>query len=182
MRTRSAPATSMTNDIPPPMRRLFFALWPDEATRDALTNLQMRINGRSMRRDNLHLTLAFLGEQADAVVGALTGILHELPKADLPLSLDRIGFFARQRIAWIGMHDAPGALFDLHRRLGGRLQHAGIRFDARLAFTPHVTLARNANQPEDFPFQPIFWKADTVVLAESTLHADGAVYKVLASV
>ena len=181
MRTRSALAAMMTKDIATPMRRLFFALWPDDATRDALASLQVRINGRSMRRDNLHLTLAFLGEQDDAVLSTLTEILHDLPKADLPLFLDRIGFFPRQRIAWIGMHDAPRALLDLHRRLADRLQQTGVTFDARLAFTPHVTLARNAHQPEHFPFQPIFWKADTVVLAESTRYADGAVYKVLAS-
>lgn len=171
----------MTNDITPPLRRLFFALWPDDATRDALANLQARIHGRRMRRENLHLTLAFLGEQADALTGTLTGILKNLPKADLPLALDRLGYFPRQRIVWAGTHDAPAALFDLHRQLSDGLKHAGVHFDTRLSFMPHVTLARNAEQPDDFPFMPIRWKAGTIVLAESTTRAEGVFYEVLAS-
>src|SRR5437667_76833 len=43
--------------------RLFYALWPDAATRAALTRLQLAVRGRNMRPENFHLTLAFLGEQ-----------------------------------------------------------------------------------------------------------------------
>lgn len=171
----------MTNDITPPARRLFFALWPDDATRDALTSLQMRISGRRMRRENLHLTLAFLGEQAEAAVGTLTGILNDLPGTGLPLELDRLGYFPRQRIVWAGTHHAPDALLALHRQLAAALQQAGIHFDADRSFMPHVTLARNAEQPEDVPFAPISWKADRIVLAESTICPEGAFYEVLAS-
>lgn len=171
----------MKNDITPPARRLFYALWPDDATRTALAELQTRIQGRRMRRVNLHLTLAFLGEQADALTGTLTGILHNLPTVDLPLALDRLGYFPHQRIVWAGTHETPVALFDLHRQLSDALKHAGIHFDARLSFMPHVTLARNADQPEDLLFMPIRWKADTLVLAESIIRADGVFYEVLAS-
>lgn len=173
--------TSMTEEIALPTRRLFFALLPDDATRDALTGLQTRIHGRKMRRENLHLTLAFLGEQTDAVTPALAAILQNLSGAHLLLVLDHLGYFARQRIVWAGAYNAPDALFDLHRKLANALQQAGINYDAPRSFIPHVTLARNAEPPSVFPFLPISWTADTIALVESTTRAEGAFYEVLAS-
>ena len=43
-------------------QRLFFALWPDEGTRERLATLALDdITVRWVSRDNLHVTLAFLG-------------------------------------------------------------------------------------------------------------------------
>lgn len=175
------PFVAMADDTPPQTRRLFYALWPDDPVRDALTQLQMGISGRKMRRDNLHLTLAFLGDQPAGLIDTLRGILHSLPKPDLWLTLDRLGYFPRQRIVWAGMHEAPPALLEMHRQLSDALQQAGVTFDARLSFKPHVTLARNAEQPEDLPFAPVSWQASRTVLAQSTTLPEGVIYDVLAS-
>lgn len=59
----------------PDTLRLFFALWPDAATGDALSRtgklLHQHWGGRLMRADTLHITLAFLGrtpvEQLDVL-------------------------------------------------------------------------------------------------------------------
>ena len=46
--------------------RLFFALWPDDSTRDRVIELSRRLHadygGRLVARESLHMTLAFLGE------------------------------------------------------------------------------------------------------------------------
>lgn len=162
------------------MRRLFYALWPDDATRDALTDIQQRIAGRRVRRENLHLTLAFLGQQRADLLPALEDMLMSLPVETMPLSIDRIGYFPRNRIAWSGMSKPSGALMRLHENLTRKLLERGIVFDSSSRFKPHVTLARDADAPEDFDFEPITWHAGHVALVESGQDARGVVYRVLA--
>jgi 2'-5' RNA ligase len=161
--------------------RLFYALWPDDATRDALTKLQTATAGRKTRYENLHLTLAFLGEQPVTSLPALKEILERIPLGAMTLTLDRVGYFTKSRIAWAGMRMAPDALFDLQRSLMKELMQRHTLADTRSAFRPHVTLARNADAPEDRPFEPIRWHADHACLVESTTEPDGVRYRVLAS-
>jgi len=87
--------------------RLFYALWPDKATRDALANLQLSIRGRIILPQNLHITLAFLGDQPVWLLPTLRTILEGLNFPRIDLKIDRIGFFARSRIAWAGMGKQP---------------------------------------------------------------------------
>jgi 2'-5' RNA ligase len=161
--------------------RLFYALWPDDVSRAALANLQAAVSGRETRHENLHLTLAFLGQQPVALLPELQEILAELPKKELTLVLDRIGYFTKTRIAWTGMHVVPDALFDLQRHLMNRLAQKNIMADTQSVFRPHVTLARNAAVPVDTPFQPVHWHATEICLVASTLEKDGVSYRVIAS-
>src|SRR5438045_2993707 len=87
--------------------RLFYALWPDETVRDALSALQAPLQGRRTQRANLHLTLAFLGMQPASLLPVLQGILQQLPQADIALTIDHSGHFAQRRIAWAGMWQIP---------------------------------------------------------------------------
>jgi 2'-5' RNA ligase len=78
--------------------RLFYALWPDDATRTALMQLQINFGGRLTRYENLHITLAFLGEQPTALLPALKDLLDHLPKSEMTVTLDRLGYFPRNHI------------------------------------------------------------------------------------
>jgi RNA 2',3'-cyclic 3'-phosphodiesterase len=165
----------------PDRLRLFYALWPDDAVRDALTALQAPLRGRLTQRANLHLTLAFLGAQPVSLLPVLQGILQELPYADIPLVIDRSGHFAQRRIAWAGMRLVPPELRMLHGALERLLEQHHIEFDRRPEFKPHVTLARNADAPPEMPDTPIHWRADHAALVQSE-NENGAVgYRVLAS-
>ena len=159
--------------------RLFYALWPDDATRTALAQLQSTMRGRKTRRQNLHLTLAFLGEQPSSLLPVLHEILTDLPHAEIPLVLDRIGYFRQKRIAWAGMHQVPDALIRLAQRLAAGLAQHGINSPSD--FKPHITLARNAEAPDDIPFAAIHWTANQIVLVQSTMDADGVCYRVVRS-
>jgi 2'-5' RNA ligase len=161
--------------------RLFYALWPDDATRAALQQLQAPMDGRQTRYGNLHLTLAFLGQQPAELVPVLTKILEALPPTPLSLTLNRVGYFTSNRVAWAGMHAAPPALLALRHDLTQELARHHIAFNGRADFRPHVTLVRDASPPEDLPFTPIVWQADEVALVQSTSQPDGVVYRVLAS-
>jgi 2'-5' RNA ligase len=161
--------------------RLFYALWPDNVSRAALANLQVAVSGRNTRYENLHLTLAFLGQQPVALLPELQEILAGLPKKEMTLVLDRIGYFTKSRIAWAGMHAVPDALFDLQRDLMNRLTQKGVMADTQSVFRPHVTLARDAAVPVDIPFQPVHWHATEICLVASTLEKNGVSYRVIAS-
>lgn len=162
-------------------RRLFYALWPDDGTRVALARLRTAMQGRQTPLQNLHLTLAFLGQQSGDRLPVLERILADLPKAEMQLVLDRIGYFARNRIAWIGMHEVPAALAALQRSLIHDLERHEIRLKDASHFKPHVTLARDAAAPPEIAFSPIHWRATRIALVESATELDGVCYRILAS-
>lgn len=159
--------------------RLFYALWPDASTRDALTRLQQPLAGRKMHRADLHLTLAFLGAQPAALLPELLAILAALPKPDMALRLECLGYFPSSRIVWAGLQSTPAALLSLREALLAQLARHGISGAARGTFTPHVTLARNAAPPESVAIEPITWHADRCVLVESVAEENGVRYRVL---
>ncbi len=165
----------------PASLRLFYALWPDDATRAALAKLQLLTTGNSTRYENLHITLAFLGQQPAQRAPRLEHILAHLPIAPMTLVLDRVGYFVRKRIAWAGMHNVPDTLIQLQKRLMHDLVQEGIEFYDRTGFRPHVTLARDSDAPPDLPFEPIAWNVTQIALVQSVTLPGGVRYDVLAS-
>jgi 2'-5' RNA ligase len=161
--------------------RLFYALWPDETVRTALTALQAPLQGRLTRPANLHLTLAFLGSQPASVLPTLQEILRGVPGSEMTLVLDRVDYFSRQRIAWAGLQHVPAPLTALHAGLNALLVRHHIGFDQHSAFKPHLTLARDAAPPPDSPCEPVLWQANQVALVQSVNEDGGVCYRVLAS-
>ncbi|MEC5163781.1 MULTISPECIES: RNA 2',3'-cyclic phosphodiesterase [unclassified Janthinobacterium] len=151
--------------------RLFFALWPDPATRAALARLQQGVAGKPSAPAKLHLTMAFLGQRPDADLAPLCAILQAVAAPAMTLELDCYGHFSGQRIAWAGMGAPPAALLALRAELMRLLAQAGFAPEFEHdRFRPHVTLARKAPAPAAPPpaFAPLRWRADELVLAAST--------------
>lgn len=161
--------------------RLFFALWPDDTTRAELASLQTMMQGQITPYENLHLTLAFLGKQPATLVPDLKEILDHLPRTHITLTLDRIGYFPRKRIAWAGTHQVPDEMLVLQNTLTSTLIRQEVLPDTQGGFKAHVTLARNAEPPPDTAFAPIVWRAGQLALVESTTLPTGSRYRVLAS-
>ena len=162
--------------------RLFVALWPDDTTATALSELQAHLRGRIIPYANLHLTLAFLGQRNKEVVPALKDILRHLPSTEIVLNLDRIGYFPRNRIAWAGAHTVPDNLAALRMNLIDAMKARAISFDdEQRSFKPHITLARDAIAPADRDFTPIAWHARQIAIVQSTTGRDGSRYTLLAS-
>ncbi|MBQ7515742.1 MAG: RNA 2',3'-cyclic phosphodiesterase [Schwartzia sp.] len=123
--------------------RLFIAILLDEPVLDALTDFQSALwesglRGRLAPRENLHLTLAFIGEYGnpEAVAEAMTAI----PFVPFPLRLEGVGQFGD--LYWAGLSESP-ALSACARRLRRSLAERGIPYD-RKRFSPHITLVRKA--------------------------------------
>lgn len=172
----------MEDTTPVKSHRLFFAVWPDDATSQELARLQSRVRGRKTHHDDFHITLAFLGERPVDSLPILKEILARLGSIDMTLVLDRLGYFRHNRIAWVGMETPPPALFQLHDRLRRELTGRSIPFSGYGDFRPHITLARNADAPDEEPFAPIAWRARRIALAESLPASEGARYRLLAEV
>jgi 2'-5' RNA ligase len=136
--------------------RLFFALALDEPLRAAAASvaadLQRRLaatrSDRAIKwveRQNLHVTMRFLGEVDDARAQAIIQRLREpLPDVSFDLAVGGAGAFppaGPPRVLWIGAGagaDAARAVFD---RIEERLSSLGFEPEHR-AYTPHMTLGR----------------------------------------
>lgn len=166
------------------MTRVFFAVWPDETAARALAAVGREAHrscgGRPMRRDTLHLTLAFLGEQPEARIAearAVADAVAAVAAQPFTLAIDRLGYWQHNRILWAGGDCLPlAALADV---LGAGLRAAGFTLDER-PFAAHATLLRNARCPAVPALAaPIAWRVAEFVLVESRLSAEGADYHVI---
>lgn len=164
-----------------PSLRLFFALWPDPDTRAALRRLQAPLQGRLTHYADLHLTLAFLGAQPQSALPLLKEVLAHLPRSEIRVTIDKLGYFSRNRIAWAGTHASPEALLRLQQQLVAGIGEAGVQWKNEHAFKSHITLARDASPPGDIVFAPFDWRANEVALVLSENRQNGARYQVVAA-
>lgn len=142
--------------------------------------------------ENLHLTLKFLGDVADAQVGAVRSALREAlaDSAGFSVAARGLGVFPdsrRPRVLWVGL-EAPELA-----RMAGRVEQALVPLGVERAatpFRPHVTIGR-WRRPEpggaglgeeltrwrDQEFGA--FRVEAVTLFRSTLRPAGAEYTAL---
>ncbi|MGH8273453.1 MAG: RNA 2',3'-cyclic phosphodiesterase [Gammaproteobacteria bacterium] len=165
------------------MRRLFFALWPDAATRSAIrrtTRQAVRqVGGRPVPAENYHLTLAFLGAQPEVRIPALLEAAAGVAPPRGELSLDRLGCFSRARVLWLGPERTPSGLRRDAHALWDALAPLGVARERR-PFAAHLTLARKIACPPEAQIRPILWRYAGFILAESVTDPRGARYTVIA--
>ena len=166
-----------------PAVRLFFAIWPGAAARERLyahaQALHKDCGGRVMRRDNLHLTLVFLGNVARARIAQIEALAAGCVAPRFELALDTTGYWRHNRIVWAGTAAVPAPLGALVASLEGALAAAGFEFDRR-PYAPHLTLIRNAREPRRLPAPGAAWPVAEFTLVESVREAHGARYAAIA--
>ena len=123
--------------------RLFIAIQLSDAIKDVLTAAQEEMYNHGVRgnfttRENMHLTLAFIGEYPDKeqVLDALSSISF----SSFSITLKGMGCF--RDLWWAGM-DESAPLTAVVRRIRRALAEQDIPFD-RKRFSPHITLIRKA--------------------------------------
>ncbi|HJX58617.1 MAG TPA: RNA 2',3'-cyclic phosphodiesterase [Thiobacillus sp.] len=166
----------------PDTLRLFFALWPDDATRDALNRigklLHQHWGGRLMRADTLHITLAFLGSTPVDQLDVLAACADTVRTDAFELILDQAGYWRHNRIGWLGASQTPPQHLELVSALNAALQAEGFAVDAR-PHVPHVTLLRKSAGGEVPMCEQVHWPVSDFVLVASRTEADGARYDVI---
>jgi 2'-5' RNA ligase len=165
-------------------RRLFFALWPSDEIRAALTEAcrpaLRACAGRPVPPHHYHVTLAFLGDSDEPVerFDSLAARAADTPPG-FELVLDRFGHWRGPRVLWIGPHRCPAGLAGLVAQLRAGLDGLGIAYDRR-DFSAHLTLARKVTVlPELQKPVPVRWRVNEFVLVESTATPQGSVYEVV---
>ena len=136
--------------------RLFIAVNFNDETKDRLHEIQEQLrsqstNGNFTRRENLHLTLAFLGETPEEKLGHLIKIIdeviiNEIKPPPFEVCFNTTGCFTHgnKDLWWIGAErNTPGLshLEAIHSRLIDRLSEEGFSVD-RKPFSAHITIAR----------------------------------------
>ena len=168
------------HSVAPQPLRLFFALWPEDATRAALAGWSSAIHrqsgGRATRAETIHLTLAFLGDTDPARLPELEAAAARVRPRRFEFVLDEPGCWSHNKIAWAGATHVPEELERLVADLRAALVAAGFRFDPK-PFVPHLTLIRKARPGFKLPvLAPILWPVREFVLVRSVLRAGGSEY------
>jgi RNA 2',3'-cyclic 3'-phosphodiesterase len=169
----------------PRTRRLFFALWPDDATRQELAHATRKAvrgsGGRPVPVANLHATVAFLGNVAADLVPAIEAAASTVHGARFELTLDAIDFWPRPQVLVAVATETPPEAVSLAAALWSAVTPLGLQPDLR-PFRAHVTLARKVHKPhEGLGMHPVHWVVPDLALVESRTDPEGARYAVLRS-
>ena len=166
------------------MKRLFFALWPDDEVRAKLLDKArlLPINtGRHVPPENFHITLVFLGNVEDQAIPELTDGAEGLNIPGFPLQINHAGWWKRAKVAWLAPAYTPEPLLELVKQLNHQARLAGLPIDER-DYNPHLTIARKLTRPvKAHTFEPVHWHVRKFCLAESVTHEKGARYRVMQS-
>lgn len=125
--------------------RLFIGLDLPLVTQQQLAPLCVGLrDGRWIEPDNLHITLAFIGEMDEAQAEDLHEVLQGVRVDPFELYLSAMGLFdyrGQPKQLWAGVRGDLDALHGLHRRLLTQIESVGLKPERR-KYLPHVTLCR----------------------------------------
>lgn len=132
--------------------RTFIAVEFDKPVRDGISQLQEHIKqdckrGNFTAKENLHLTIRFLGEIEADDLENVAQAMEETASVNrpFPLVFDRVGYFDRGErcIVWVGVEKSK-ALVRLYETLEKNLGKQGFKRE-RANFSPHVTISRETD-------------------------------------
>ena len=131
--------------------RLFIAVnFPDEVKKTILDVQEQlclqTVRGSFTRPENLHLTLAFLGETPEEKLPCLFKIMEKIQPSPFEVIFNYTGYFSHshKELWWIGADKcSPGIsmLDSIHAQLLTELPDAGFSVDKR-PYNAHITLGR----------------------------------------
>jgi RNA 2',3'-cyclic 3'-phosphodiesterase len=167
-------------------KRLFLALWPDQATRNRFVAIQKSLAhnprlryAKPVSAENIHLTLHFLGDVAEARIAQLEACLANVTAEAFSLNIDHRGYFPKAGVCWIGATNTPDELVLLLEQSAGCVANAVENY-RQSRFTPHITLFRKARHPlEIAAFEQCEWNIDRFVLVSSLTRQEGVEYTVM---
>lgn len=178
--------------------RAFFALPVPDTTIDALLDVQDRMKRRAGRsrlrprwttREQLHVTLKFLGWIEEEHIAALSSAVEQLAASTPAVAtrIDELGAFGsvrRARVLVAHVADGDGIIAALAGRLEAVAEEVGVPPETR-EFRAHVTLAR-IKRPGDVGdlidaagFEPIELCFNELRLYRSVLKPAGSEYSIL---
>jgi 2'-5' RNA ligase len=167
--------------------RLFVALRLPEPVVDVLVRWQREALGgadaRPVPRENLHVTVAFLGARPAGDVEPILAELRQAAAAARPVVLGARDYRETPRVGMLRLTDSDDHARDFADDVAGRLAQGGFYEPERRRWLPHVTVLRFRAPPRlrpDVPELGEFSPSDAA-LYHSVLRPSGAQYAVIES-
>ena len=166
--------------------RAFVAVELNDAVRGKIAALQAGLPAgiKPVERENLHLTLAFLGEIDEVKAEEVKAALDAISAIPFEAKCLGVGVFPSMnfvRVVWVGIREGAHALSLLHASSSYALAPLGFKKEE---FSPHITIGRPkarvdvrmfVRQHEDDEFGAFL--VDRLVLKKSTLTPAGPIYE-----
>ncbi len=170
--------------------RTFLALEVSASVADYLSGVVDKLSKRTrdvkwVKRDAIHITLKFLGEIDEALVGKIKEALEPLGRRFTPfmVSLKELDAFPsrrRARVVMVRLNKGADEMNAVYEAVEEGLTVFDFEREAR-GYTAHITLGR-AKTPGPFPdgdlppLEKMDFRVDGIVLFKSTLAPGGAIY------
>ncbi|MCB1935806.1 MAG: RNA 2',3'-cyclic phosphodiesterase [Nitrosomonas sp.] len=163
--------------------RLFFAIQPPGEIQTALNKIAKNAasaqSGWSLKSENIHLTLIFLGDVEADKIDRLRGIAANITGQSFSLTIQGTTYWKKNHIVMAKVEHYPAELFELVNHLKTALVAAGFVCENR-KYKPHITLIRKAVAHQSIQLEkPIQWDVNDWLLMQSCLSEQGARYSEL---
>jgi len=174
--------------------RAFIAIELSDEMKDELSRLQDKLKPADsdvkwVKPENSHLTLKFLGDIDDDVLGKIKNILDDIARANkvFNMTLFKAGAFPnlnRIRVIWVGIDESSSSIHEIAKSLEAKLEGIGFLKEDR-PFSAHLTLGRvrsgkNKEKLKDLlnsvEVQTVNASVDHITLFQSTLTQKGPIY------
>lgn len=170
---------------PPRPNHFYFALRPSGETRLQVGRIagdiraETGVCGRWLPWPSYHLSLGALEDDPDPfpphihravqLAGRIRVHAFELPVTHSGTFGSAPGHY----YGWLGVDENPEALLELWYQLHESLSPHSVRLPLLSAFTPHITLVREADRPlPSREIRPILWRVDHIVLVRTTYEPE----------
>jgi 2'-5' RNA ligase len=179
--------------------RTFVCIEVPESIRERIAKLQQTLQQHGakiswVKPSNIHLTLKFLGQVAEARIPAACSAVERAAHLSQPLEIEvgEAGCFPSAklpRVFWIGLTAVPDGLARLHASIEKELVREGFPPDTR-KFSPHLTIGRvrspknAARVAEDLiatGFAREMFQTTAVIVMRSDLNPSGSIYSPLST-
>ncbi len=190
------------------MHRIFIAINLPEKVKTELEKLGKEIESlfppklnrgmfRWVKKENLHITLLFIGSVRDEEIPKISQIVKDVAQSQKPFSLriEKVSYGPPKkippRLIWVEVERKP-ELSEIAKKLKKEMAESGIlRKVEQREFSPHITLARIKSfwwkrmEPEERPEIEreiaLDFEVNSIEIMESKLKKTGAEYTALES-
>lgn len=174
--------------------RSFVAVDTTPEVKTEVSHLLSRLKERArfsvkwVKPEQMHITLAFLGEVSPDFIEGAKVELREVAGRFKPFEcrLEGLGAFpsaVRARVLWVGLKTGERELTEVQREVSRALARLGYVPEKR-PFSPHLTLGRlrepvDVNFINEMTFQSSTFTISRLILFRSVLKPEGPIYSVL---
>ena len=164
--------------------RCFIAIDLPETIKDEIIKIQKQIpefKGKLIEKENLHLTLKFLGEISEEMIKKVKEKLEKIKFNKFNAKLGEVGIFSESfvRIVWLKLENCD----ELQKEIDSALADL---FKKEERFMSHLTIARVKfiQDKKDFieklkkiEVKPVEFEVNNFLLKKSTLTEKGPIYE-----